>query len=373
MRNFVMPAMLHLSKNGYEITVGCKEDVTFKKTLPSDIAFIGLDIERGFKFKKTIKTIIQLFKFFRTNKIMMVEYGTENVSFCASIAAWMAGVPVRIYNHWGARYIGYTGALRMISLAIERTAVLFSNQVRDCSLLNMEMCIRDKVYPRRKVRVLGYGGTVGVDFNRFDISKRAEFNSALRKKYDIGTEDFVFGDVCFVRKDKGSGELLTAFKKINKKNHNTWLVFVGDIYEEDLPDKELMGWAYASDRVIFTGRVPDVEHYVAAFDCMVHPSYREGLGMVLQEAGAMGVPSITTNVPGPCEFAENGKSVLLVKKADAVDLQKKMEFVIEHPDVLLSLSKEVYILVKERFERGVMVERILQDRNDLFQKYIAVI
>lgn len=365
MRNFVLPAVRHLALNGYEITVGCKDDPDFAKTLPDNIHYIGLDIDRGFKLKKTIGTIIRLYKFFRKEKIQMVEYGTENISFCASIAGWMAGVPVRIYNHWGARYVGYTGVLRQVSLFIERTAVCFSTTVRDCSTMNREMCIKDKVYSRKKSKVLGFGGTVGADFNKFSLEKREEYNSAFRAKNGIGNDDFVYGDVCFVRKDKGSNELLTAFKNINSKNHNTWLVFVGDIYEEDMPDKELMDWARQSDRVIFTGRVPDVEHYIAAFDCMVHPSYREGLGMVLQEAGAMGVPSITTDIPGPCEFAENGKSVILVEKADAADLQEKMEYVLDNKEALDSLSKEVYKLVKERYERGVMVQRILDDRNEL--------
>lgn len=370
MRNFMMPAVEYLSKNGYDVIVGCKEDPAYAKTMPEGVGYIGLNIERGFKLGKTLKTIVRLYKFFKKEKIQMVEYGTENVSFCGSIAAWMAGVPVRIYNHWGARYVGYTGILRQISLFIERTAVLFSTTVRDCSNMNMEMCIKDKVYSRKKAKVLGYGGTVGADFHRFNKDRRPEYNDSFRKKYGIGKDDFVYGDVCFVRKDKGSNELLTAFKNINEKNHNTWLVFVGDIYEEDLPEKALMDWAQNSDRVIFTGRVPDVEHYVASFNCMVHPSYREGLGMVLQEAGAMAVPSITTDIPGPSEFAVNGESVLLVNKADAEDLQEKMEFVLKDKKALESLSDEVYKLVKERYERGVMVQRILADRNELYKNNI---
>ena len=104
------------------------------------------------------------------------------------------------------------------------------------------------------------------------------------KKYGIPEDDLVFGDVGFVRKDKGSNELIEAFRNLN--NRHCWLVFVGEIYDIDAPDKDLLDWAKASDRVIFTGKVMDVEHYLAAYDILVHPSYREGLGMVLQEAGA---------------------------------------------------------------------------------------
>lgn len=298
----------------------------------------------------------------------MVEYGTENVSFCGSIAAWMARVPVRIYNHWGARYVGYEkGFGRSFSIFIEKTCARLSTAVRQSSELNRKMCIEDGLYKADKVKVLGYGGTVGADFSRFDINKRSEWSDAMRAKYGIGKDDFVFGDICWVRKDKGSNELIGAFRRLNKRD--AWLVFIGDIYYEDPVEKELLDWAQNSDRVIFTNRVLDVEHYVAGIDVLVHPSYREGLGMVLQEAGALGIPCITTDTIGPKEFGTPGKTGLLVKKADTDDLYEKMLYFYEDRSRLESFSKAMYDMVKERYERGVMVQRILNDRNQLWEDY----
>ena len=369
MRSFMMPAALHLAKNGFDVTIGCKRDELFAKYVPEELTYLPLDIERGFSLKGTLVGIWQLYRFFRKNNIQMVEYGTENVSFCGSIAAWMARVPVRIYNHWGARYVGYPkGAVRNFSMFIEKTCAKLSTVVRQSSELNRQMCIVDGVYKAEKVKVLGYGGTVGADFNRFDISHKAEWNKNFRKKYGIGEKDFVFGDICWVRKDKGSNELISAFRRLNKRD--AWLVFVGDIYKEDPIDTELMEWAKASDRVIFTGRVIDVEHYVAGFDCLVHPSYREGLGMVLQEAGAVGVPCITTNIPGPKEFGIPGETGLLVERMNTDDLLKKMDLLYKDRDKLKKLSAATYKMTKERYERGVMVQRILNDRIELYKKYI---
>ena len=369
MRSFVLPAAVHLARNGYDVTIGCKRDDAFARSIPEGLKYLPLEIERGFSFKGTLKGIIQLYRFFRKNDIQMVEYGTENVSFCGSIAAWLARVPVRIYNHWGARYVGYPkGLARTFSIFIEKTCASLSTVVRQSSELNRQICVADKLYPASKVSVLGYGGTVGADFSRFDISKRKEWNDAFRAKYGIGQSDFVYGDVCWVRKDKGSNELISAFRKLNRKG--AWLVFVGDIYETDPVEQELLEWAKKSDRVIFVGRVLDVEHYIAGFDCMVHPSYREGLGMVLQEAGAMGVPCITTDIPGPKEFGIPGQTSLLVKSMDAEDLLEKMILVYEDSELLKSMSAKVYEMTKERYERGVMVERILSDRNQLYNRYI---
>ena len=256
---------------------------------------------------------------------------------------------------------------RSFSKFIEKTCARLSTVVRQSSELNRQMCIADGIYKESKVKVLGYGGTVGADFERFDIARKDKWNKAFREKYGIEENDFVFGDICWVRRDKGSNELISAFKTLNQRD--AWLVFIGDIYDEDPVEKELLDWAKSSDRVIFTGRVLDVEHYAAGFDVLVHPSYREGLGMVLQEAGAMGIPCITTDIPGPKEFGIPGTTGLLVKSMDAKDLLEKMRFFYDNRDSLLSFSKATYEMVKERYERGVMVKRILEDRNELWSRY----
>ena len=370
LRAFVLPSALYLAEKGYDVTVGCKRDDTFAQSLAGKpVKYLPLGIERGFSVKGTLVGIWQLYRFFRRNKIQMVEYGTENVSFCGAVASWLARVPVRIYNHWGARYVGYPkGWVRSFSLFVEKTTARLSTDVRQASELNRQMCISDGVYPAEKVKVLGYGGTVGADFSCFDIQKKSEYSQSTRAKLGIGPDDFIFGDICWIRKDKGSNELIEAFRRIGQRN--AWLLLVGDIYKDDPVGEDLMNWAMASDRVIFTGRVLDVEHYVAAMDVLVHPSYREGLGLVLQEAGAMGVPCITTDIIGPKEFGIPGQTGLLVKKADADDLYEKMLYFYQDRSRLESFSKAVYAMVKERYERGVMLERIGEDRADLWKNHV---
>lgn len=363
LKSFVMPSAIFLSNNGYDVTVGCRSDDEISTIIPVNIKYIPLSISRGYSVKSTIKATRELYRFFKRENIQMVEYGTENISFCASIAAWAAKVPIRIYNHWGARYVGFTGLSRQLSFLLEKTIARLSTTIRQQSPLNMQICINDGLYSKDKVKVLGYGGTVGADFSKFDISHKAEWNSAFRKEHNIPMDDIVFGDVAAIRKDKGHDELIAAFRKLN--NRNAWLVFVGSVFAPDAPSSELMDWAKDSDRVIFTGRVNDVEHYVSAFDCIVHPSYREGLGMVLQEAGAVGVPYIACNIPGPGEIGIDGETGILVEKGNVEDLFNKMQYLINDRHKLKEMSVNMYKLTKARYERSVMLQRILDDRNEL--------
>lgn len=366
-RQFMQPALMYFNEHGFNITIGAKYNETEVNSFPKQFKYKELDIDRGLHLWKTIKNIRVLYKFFKKEKFDIIEYGTENVSMCASIAGWLAGVPCRIYNHWGARYVGFTGITRFISITIERINALFSTDIVQSSNENLELCVRDKVYPREKVQVIGYGGTVGADFKKFDRSRKDEWNLEFRKKWGIPETDIIMGDVGFVRRDKGTNELLTAFKNIN--NPHLWLVFIGEIYMEDAPDAELLSWAQENNHIVFTGKVMDVEHHLAAYDVLVHPSYREGFGMVIQEAGAMGIPYITTNIPGPREIGVDGVTGLLVNPKDAKDLEDKMRTLIDNREKLFLMSEAVYELTNERYERNKMVRRIYEHRLQLIKKY----
>ena len=64
---------------------------------------------------------------------------------------------------------------------------------------------------------------------------------------------------------------------------------------------------------------------MSAMDILVHPTYREGFSMVIQQAMAMGCAIITTNVPGPSEVIEKGKSGLLVPDRTIDELSEAMQ------------------------------------------------
>lgn len=365
MDSFVIPAMEELRRCGYDVTLVCNMSDDFAANRPDYFKYIPINIERGFHFFSTLKSIFALYKIFRKNKIDMVQYGTENAAFCASIASFFAGVPVRIYEHWGARYIGYTGLKKIVSGTIEWTAAFFSTDVRQVSPMNMEMCVQDHIYRRKKAKVLGRGGTVGVDLETFDVAKKYYYSSEIREKYGINANDTVFGYVGRIHRDKGLNELFSVFRYISDRNTNCYLIVVGTVDIENPIDFENMGWALNSDKVIFTGGVRDVYRYIAAFDIMVHPTYREGFGMVLQEAAAMKVPIITTNIMGPAEFVQNNKTGILVEKADEEQLMSAMYNLMNDKDLQNDLAEKAFDLVQREFDRKIMVKRIADDRNEL--------
>ena len=96
--------------------------------------------------------------------------------------------------------------------------------------------------------------------------------------------------------------------------------------------------------------------YYAAMDTLVHPTYREGFGMVIQEAGALGIPVITTDVPGASEVMENGISAIHVEVKNTQALAKAMWDLSRHPNKVKKLGDKAYQRTKELYARPIMLE-----------------
>lgn len=366
LKSFMLPIVSTFSKEKYDITLMSSMTDEFYDKYSKEYACVKLDLKRGFSFRKTLSCIFKLIKEFKKLRPDIIEYGTENVSFCAAIAGWFTRVPIRIYNHWGARYTGLSGLSKTLSIIIERIAALFSTDIRQVSHKNREMCVKDHIYPAKKVKVLGLGGTVGVDCTKFDLSKKEQYCKEVRDYLNIPREAFVFGFIGRIQKDKGIDELLEAFKNIAKEN--IYLLLIGPLEYTEQLSNELLDWANNNENVIFSGKVSDVYRYISAFDVMVHPSYREGFGMVLQEAGAMKTPVITTDILGPNEFITDGENGLLVPAKRSVELTIAMKRLLNDDKLRLRLGEKIYKHTLKNFERSVMVDRIIEDRESLLRR-----
>ena len=358
LKSFVVETAKYLhEQKGYDITLICNPDSSFEKILPSYLHYIPVPMKRGINFSG-FKSIKALEKIFKKEKFDCVQYATPNASFYASQAAKKAKIPVRLYCQWGIRYVGFKGVKRLIFKALEKLVCLRSTDIFAVSPLNREFAIKEGLYKAEKVKVIGNGGTIGVDTGVFDVSCKNDWRTSIRERYAIAKQDFTFGFVGRISVDKGCEELLCAFQAIAKEYDSVKLFIVGNIEENCGITKETFAWAKNSDKVIFTGDIEykDIKKYYAAMDVLVHPTYREGFGMVLQEAGALAVPAITTKIPGASEVMEDKTSCLLVEAKNVIELRTAMcELLIDHEKVE-RLGQGAYERTIRLYERRIMLE-----------------
>lgn len=369
LKSFVVPTAIALRDKGHEVTLVCSEDDEFAASLPEGINFNPIHMDRGVSFSG-LQAITEFEKLFKRERFDLVQYSTPNASLYASIAAKRAKVPVRLYCQWGIRYVGMNGIARRLFKALEHYTCSNSTAIRSASPNNMEFAINEGLYSRKKAGVVGPGGTIGVDMAQFDITRKATWASRIRRELGIPNNAFVFGFSGRMCADKGCSELLEAFKAVSKKYDSVYLLAVGPAEDMAGIPKELADWAQKSDRVVMTGLVRNerMREFYSAMDVLVHPTYREGFGMVIQEAGALAVPVLTTSVLGASEVMVDGESCLLVEPRSSWELASAMNRLYLDADFLQKISWAAYEKTMKSYSREIMLREQLASYASLLSK-----
>lgn len=369
MKAFVLESAKYLhNEGGYDVTLICNNDEEFAKSLPEYIKFIPVSMARGVDLS-VFSSILAFIKIFKEQKFDMVQFSTPNASLAASIAAKICKVPVRLYCQWGIRYVGFGGVARKIFKFLEKIVCKNATNVNAVSPMNMEFAVNEGLYKAGKAAVVGRGGTIGVDLTNYDFSKKSEWRKEIRTKNGLDENDFVFGFSGRVSADKGCKELFTAFKKLSEEKEKVKLFIAGPIDDKSGASDEVFNWAKNSDKVVFTGQIENKEmcYQYAAMDALVHPTYREGFGMVIQEAAALGCPVITTDIPGASEVLENGKSCLLVKPQDWESLYEKMSEMCKDSEKAKEMGENARLFTEKYYERSIMLKNQFQRYKELLK------
>ena len=363
-RAFLIPQLKFLAQNGYDVTVICSPDETLQDELGESAKFLPVKIVRGVSPFTLKKSIMELKKIFEENNFDIVQYLTPNASFVASIAAKLAKIKVRNYYQVGFRYLGAKGVFRYILKLLEKITCDNSTHIECVGPSNIEQGIREKFFTREKACVVWNGSAGGVDLTRFDINKKELWRSKIREELGYANDDFVFGFVGRVTRDKGVNELLSAFLPLSEKAK---LLVVGPAEGVDTLNKELFEKAKENDNILFHDAVSDVEKYYAAIDVLVLPSYREGFGMVIIEAAAVGTPAIASNIPGPVDAVDPDKTAKLVEVKNVTSLRDAMEEFLDNKNLANEMSENAYNFVLNHFDSEKLNEKILERKNMLLK------
>lgn len=364
-RAFILPLAEYMHENTkWDISFICSDNENFEKSLPEYIYFYPVHMERGISLAG-IKAMFQIKKILKKEKFDMVQYSTPNASLYTAMAAKSAKIPIRLYCQWGIAYVGFNGLKREIFKTVEKFVCGLSTYVQPDSKSNLNFARSEGLYSEKKSSVIWNGSACGVSLDKFNIQRKNEYRSYIREKYNIGRNTFVYIFIGRVTRDKGINELLSAFKKLND---DSVLFLIGKNEVDTSVNRELYDWSLENKNIIYTGNVDDVERYLSASDCYVLPSYREGFGMSVIEAEAMGVPVIVTDIPGPVDAVIDNKTGLLVKKADENSLLDAMKKIrkLNYQE----MGKEGHKFVSDNFEQKQLFDKIIESRNELLKQNI---
>ena len=195
----------------------------------------------------------------------------------------------------------------------------------------------------------------------------------LRSSLGINESDFVFIFVGRLVGDKGINELVDAFWKLkadSPKKGSFKLLLVGPFENKLDPLKpNVVEEISCNEDIIAVGFQEDVRPYFAISNVLVFPSYREGFPNVVLQAGAMGLPSIVTNINGSNEIIIEGKNGWIIPIKDQDAISNAMRNCIIERKNLIKEKSIIRNIIENRFHNEIVWQALLKEYK-LLEKYL---
>ena len=318
--------------------------------------FIPLAIERKVSPWRDLLALIQLVKLFRRERFDLVHSIMPKTGFLAMLAAGLSGVPNRVHTFTGQVWANKRGWKRGVLKLFDKLIVLCATHILVDSPSQRDFLVSEGVLQQGKGIVIGHGSICGVDANRFHPDEQAR--NTVRSELGIGTEQTVILFLGRLNRDKGILDLAAAFAGIASQRNDVTLVLAGT--EEDVTFSRVREICGAHrKRLRSVGFTPSPERYMAAADIFCLPSYREGFGQVIIEAGASGVPTVASRIYGVTDAVEDGKTGLLFAAGDVAALTQTLLKLIEDRNSRLRMGASARTRALELFSSRNITEKML--------------
>jgi glycosyltransferase involved in cell wall biosynthesis len=332
-----------------------------------EVSVYHVEMTRKITPWQDLKSVWQLYKYFKKEKPLIVHTHTPKAGTVGMIAAQLAGVPHRLHTIAGLPLLETIGFKRFVLNFVEKITYACATHIYPNSLGLKEIIIQEKFCKSEKLKVIGNGSSNGIDTSYFnpDLFSEAE-NLKVRITLEIAPDDFVFLFVGRLVADKGINELIAAFQKLSSEMDKVKLVLVGP-FESDLDPllPETHDEIATNKNIISVGFQKDVRPYFAISDCLVFPSYREGFPNVVMQAGAMGLPSIVTNINGCNEIIIEKENGIIIPVKNSGSVHNAMKEMMENNTLRTHLQQNSRKMIVSRFEQKVVWEAILSEYKSL--------
>lgn len=314
--NYRRPIIRKLLKQGYEVlaAVPADEAAPALRALGVEIHHIPID-PRGLSPMRDARLLFTYRRLMGQLKPMAFLGFTAKPNIYGSIAAASYGIPViNTISGLGTGFLSGR-ALQNILSALYRWGLRRSQRVFFHNPEDRDLFVSQRLVTATQAAVVPGSG---VDLQRF---------CSARNRDPSESPTFLF--IGRFLKDKGAIEFAQAAGLV-KKHATAQFQMLGSF--EDHPRAvvpKLLETLAQESSVELLGITDDVRPFIANADCVVLPSYREGLPRVLLEASAMATPVIATDVPGCRHVVDDGVTGLLCEARSAASLAETITVMVE--------------------------------------------
>lgn len=345
--NFRKNLLLSLYDQGHIIYTVSSRDEYADKLIKEGFFFEEVDINNNSKNPfKDIKLLYQYYNIYKKIKPDVICHNAIKPNIYGTIAAKLLGIPV-INNISG---LGTLFISKSFSTFLAKILYKFSQQFAHTVFFqnryDSSLFIDEKLIDPEKVKLIPGSG---VDTSLFRPNKKEKSNIF----------NFIF--IGRFLKDKGILELYDAVVNLSKIRNDFKVILVGSRYisnETCITETQLN--LFKTNKLFdFIGHTDNVQDELVKADCLILPSYREGLSKVLIEAGSSGIPSITTDVPGCKDVVTDNYNGLIIEP-------KSSESLLDAMDKMLNLSNSTLAKLGENARKNIKENFSMQKINNIY-------
>lgn len=327
----------------------------------------AIDIERKISLFKDLISLIKVYRYLKKEKPIIVHSITPKAGLLSMLAGKMAGVPIRMHTFTGLIFPTRTGVMQKILIKMDRLLCWSATNIYPEGKGVKSDLVKFKI-TEKPLKIIANGNVNGIDLEHYKIDhSESSYMENLRKELKIKDSDFIFIFVGRLVGDKGINELIKAYSKV--RNENTKLLLVGGFETElDPLQEDTLQKIEDSQDIISVGFQKDVRPYFSISDALVFPSYREGFPNVVMQAGAMGLPSIVTNINGCNEIIIEGENGIIVPPKDEKKLAEAMKKILTNKNEYDKMKLNARKMIAERYEQTVVWNELLNEYNRLLKE-----
>lgn len=368
-----------MSTKGFEVVGVSSEGTELQEVNQTEnIRVEALEMTRTISPINDLKALWQFYQLCKKEKPTMVHSHTPKAGIVGMLGAKLAGVPIRLHTVAGMPLMETSGFKRKILDLVEKLTYSAATKVYPNSKGLYDFIIEHNYTQASKLKVIGQGSSNGIDTHHF-APEQVSAEKQAQLKHDLGIQpnDFVFVFVGRFVGDKGINELVEAFRMMTRRlgdwetgrrGDGVKLLLVGALESEldPLADKTLQE-IQNNPNIISVGYQQDVRPYFAISDCLVFPSYREGFPNVVMQAGAMGLPSIVSNINGCNEIVIEDKNGAIIPVKNTEALRVAMQKMMYDMNYYNQLQQNARPMIQSRYEQKVVWEALLEEYQLLIE------
>jgi len=366
--NFRAGLIRSLVEAGYDVVAVAPPDEYAHRLLELGCRFVPFPMDNmGTNPARDLLLALRFFCLFMRERPDVYLGYTVKPNVYGSLMAHTLGIPV-VNNiaGLGTAFIKQTWLTelvrRLYRLALSRSVKVFFQNESDRRLFVEGGLVR------RETIDLVPGS--GIDLLQFaPVTGRFWIGSSLAPPSNDGGK-FRFLLIARMVWDKGIGEYVEAARRLREHFPYAEFFLLGflDVQNPTAISRAQMDLWVAEGVVNYLGETDDVRPHLAAADCIVLPSYREGTPRTLLEAAAMARPIVTTDAVGCREVLDDGRNGFLCKPRDAGDLAAKMELMLLLTD---EQRREMGLRGREKMEREFDEQIVIRKYLDTIAEIIS--